>query len=76
MASARFLQARVMEFFSHGAADDVILQRFERQSEWDTLIEVSVRRIVSNPLLTAPVAGFIKTHVDSTLDECRLSSFR
>lgn len=72
-ASAWFLETIAIEVFSRGAADDVILQCFEGWSQLDTFLNAVVRRTVSNLLLVGLVAGFIKQHVDSATEKCRLT---
>lgn len=57
------------ELFSCGAADDVLLEGFDRWSHSDTYMNGVVNRIVSNYLLIRLVAGFITQHVNSTIKE-------
>lgn len=62
-----------MEFFGGEAADDVKSQCFERWSHSDTYMNAVQKRIVPKPFFIWPVARFMKQHVESKLDECRLT---
>lgn len=62
----------MIKFFRLGAAEDVMSQGFEKWSKSDTFMNAVVKRIVSNPLFILPMAGFIKQHVRSYIDECSL----
>lgn len=56
-----------------GAADDVTLQCFERCSQWDTFTKTVKKRIVLAALFIQPVDGFVKEHVNASIDKWRLT---
>lgn len=72
-SSARFLEIIVIELFSRGAADDDMSECFQRWSKSEKFRNAIVERIASNQFFIRPVTGFIKQHVDSTIDKYHLT---
>lgn len=62
-ASVRFLETIVIEVIRRDAADDVMLQPFERWSKLDTFMKAVEMEIVFSPLFIRSVVGFMKQYV-------------
>lgn len=67
----QWLEMLVIESFSCRATDDVMSECFGRWSKQDIVMNNVVMQVVSSTLFIRPRAGFIKQHVDVTIDECR-----
>lgn len=61
------------KIFSSRAADDGIYQYCERLSQSDTAMSIFLTRVASTPMFKRLVAGVIKEHVNTTIDECFLT---
>lgn len=70
--SAQFRETIPIKVYRSEAADGVVFECLERWSQSVTFMNALVERIVSILMFILPVAGFIKQHVDATIDECRL----
>lgn len=76
MASAGFLKTIMTELFRCGDAKDIMWDCLERWSKLDKFMNAIVNQIVSIPSFIWPVVGFMKKHVNSNIDECRLMQLR
>lgn len=73
-APARFFETIVIDLYSRKAADDVMLECFQRLSQTDTFMNAIVTRIVSNLFFIRLVTVFIKKYVHPKIDECQLTT--
>lgn len=71
---ARFLQTIAIKLCSRDAAEEDMSQYFERWRQSDKFMNALVERIVSSLLCIRPVTGFMKRHVDLTIDKMSLDT--
>lgn len=69
-ATAQLLEAIMINLFSRGTADDANLECLKGCLKPSTFKNAIEKRIVSSPLFIRPVVGFIKQHVELTIDNC------
>lgn len=67
-ASVRFLETTIIELFSRGAADNVMLDWSDLSSGTDTFMKAVVTRVMSDSLIVLPMVGYIKQQVNATID--------
>lgn len=67
--SVWFLKKVAAKISSGGSGDDKMSDCLDRWKKSDKLMKAVVKRIVFSPLLTRPVAGFMKHHVDTIVDK-------
>lgn len=67
--SSRLLDEKIIGLFSRESTNNVILQGVERSSYLATFLNAVTKQTGFMPLLTLPMAGFMKQNVKSTVDE-------